>query len=163
MWKRIHSDLSRNSFSEKKDECWVLKKIFLGIKNFKVLRYYVYRIYEKIKLINRKLFRLPKVGRKILTQSYLEKFSIGSQICKRSNKTSAWFQALAAMYMRSSLFWYVTQGRFVLTDVSVQPIVSIFKGQAFRRECREHTRYSTTWGICEQRVVLRETINCPRR
>jgi hypothetical protein len=33
--------------------------------------------------------------------------------------------------LRSSLFWYVTERRLVVTDVSVQPIGPIFKGQAW--------------------------------
>lgn len=59
------------------------KKLFLDIKNFKMLRFYVHRIYKKIKLINSKLLHLPKVGRKILTQGYREKFKIGSQKRKK--------------------------------------------------------------------------------
>jgi len=109
-----------------------------------MFRFYVYCTYEKMKLINRNLLLLPKVGRSILTQGYREKFSIGSQRGKGSNKTSVWFQASTAMYMRSSLFWDVTQGIYVDTGVSVQPIVNIFKGQAFRAECREHPRYTVT-------------------
>jgi hypothetical protein len=53
-----------------------------------MFRFYAYYIYEKIKLINRKLLFLPKVGRKILTRGYREKFSTGSQTGKESNKTS---------------------------------------------------------------------------
>ena len=37
-----------------------------------------------------------------------------------------------ALYLRSSLFWNVTQHRLVFTDVSGQPIGPIFKGQAIR-------------------------------
>jgi hypothetical protein len=52
-------------------------------------RFYVHYIYEKIKLINRKLPHLPKVGRKILTKGYREKFIIRSQRGKESKKESA--------------------------------------------------------------------------
>ena len=40
----------------------------------------------------------------------------------------SWFQALAAVWMRTSLFWHVTQHRLVVTDVSGQPVGLIFKG-----------------------------------
>jgi len=69
-----------------------------------MLGFYVHSFYEKIKLTNGKLLRLPKVGRIFLTMFCREKFSMGSQAGKGSNKTGAWFQASAAMYMRSSLF-----------------------------------------------------------
>jgi hypothetical protein len=85
-----------------------------------------------------------------LTRGYREKFSTGSQTGKESNKTSVWFQTSATMYMRFLLFWDITQVRLVVTDVSVQPIVSIFKGQAVRGECRGHWKYTMTWKIARQ-------------
>jgi len=42
----------------------------------------------------------------------------------------AWFQASVAVWMKSSLFWDVTQRTLVVTDVSGQPIGTIFKAQA---------------------------------
>jgi len=41
-----------------------------------------------------------------------------------------WFQASAAVSMKSSLFWDVTQRILLVTDVSGQPIPSIFRGHA---------------------------------
>jgi hypothetical protein len=45
-----------------------------------------------------------------------------------------WFQASAAVYMRSSLFWDVTQRRLIVADVSGQPIGPIFNGQAVQED-----------------------------
>ena len=53
-----------------------------------MLRFYVHRVYEKIKFTTRKLLILPKVGKQILTKCYREKFSVGSQIGTGSNKAS---------------------------------------------------------------------------
>jgi len=38
-------------------------------------------------------------------------------------------------YLRYSLFWDVTQRRFVVIDVSGQPICLILNGQAVQAEC----------------------------
>ena len=103
-------DSSPNSSSDKKDgSCW-------HIKNLKIFRFYVHCMHANIKLINRNFLHLAEVGRKTLTQGYRKKFSIRSQICKRRNKKSALFQASVAVYeyMRSSLFWNVTQCRLAL-------------------------------------------------
>lgn len=40
------------------------------------------------------------------------------------------FQDNASVYVRSTLFWDVTQSRLIFTDILERPIIPIFRGQA---------------------------------
>ena len=63
-------------------------------------------------------------------QNYLKDVAYLYSFFMRSRSKPARFQAFAAVWMRPSLFWDVTQRLFVVTDVSGQPLGPIFKGQA---------------------------------
>ena len=73
------------------------------------------------------------------------------------NKHNSWFQTFAAVWMRPSLFWDVTQlGWCLVTDISGQPVGPIFEGQAVKEDV--WTAWSSSWTAWLLNMV---PIGCP--